>query len=88
MSNFIQYELIGLNLLEIPGCESLYVERKHVLSTRHLIIGVIYRNPQKNLAQFLEKLNQLLGKVTKSSIDICLTGNFNINLDPKKSQPM
>lgn len=56
------------------------------LTTQKIVILCIYRTPNSNPNEFLEKLEQLLFRLTKRSLKIIICGDWNINtLKPSKS---
>lgn len=62
--------------------ESLFVEiyNLHDNSAKHVVIGVIYRPPNTEVAIFLNELNQILSSLKLENKLTYLTGDFNINL--------
>ena len=59
--------------------ESLLIEivRPH---ERNDIVGIIYRPPNQNVNDFLIRMNDVLGKISRDN-EICyLMGDFNLNL--------
>ena len=65
--------------LHIEGGEDLFVEVQNH-NGKNFIVGVIYRPPNNNLDIFLEKLEEVLIKVTRENKEVYLMGDFNIDL--------
>lgn len=58
--------------------ESCVIELK--LNNTKIIIGGIYRTPSRNIESFLFNLDKLLSFLTKKSGNICIGGDFNIDI--------
>jgi len=52
-----------------------------------MIIGVIYRHPKNNISQFIDVMDNQLSLLNDNNVDICLMGDFKINLEIDKRQP-
>jgi len=50
---------------------------------RQLIIGAIYQHPKNDINQFLGLLQSRLNFFSSQHSDVCLLGDFNVNLDPQ-----
>ena len=59
--------------------ELLFVEINNSIG-KNIIIGVIYRPPDQDVASFLSSYNKLLGKITKENKICYIMGDFNLNL--------
>ena len=59
--------------------ELLFVEiiRSH---ERNVIIGIIYRPPNQNVSDFVIRMNDVLGKISRDNKICYLMGDFNFNL--------
>ena len=45
-----------------------------------IVVGCIYKHPNMGVLEYNNHLNQMLEKVSKEQQQICLLGEFNINL--------
>ena len=45
-----------------------------------IVVGCIYKHPNMDVLEYNNHLNQMLEKVSKEQKQICLLGEFNINL--------
>ena len=59
--------------------ESLFTEviRPH---ERNVIVGIIYRPPNQNVNDFVIRMNDVLGKISRENKICYLMGDFNLNL--------
>ena len=69
------------NDLETQGVESIWLEFK-IPGNKPLLLGTIYRNPNKNLSlwEWFKNITQMMDKVTDQHSDVIMMGDFNINL--------
>jgi len=51
-----------------------------------MIIGVIYQHPKNNISQFIDVMDNQLSQLNDNNVEICLLGDFNINLEVDKRQ--
>ena len=58
--------------------ESLFVEVKQ--KNKNIIVGVIYRRPNSNVNEFLEKLDNILLTISAENKLCYITGDFNLDL--------
>ena len=47
---------------------------------KNIIVGTVYRPPNQNIALFLDKLNEILGLISKQNKSCHLMGDFNLDL--------
>ena len=47
---------------------------------RNIIVGVIYRPPDRNLDLFLQQFNELMSKISRENKICYIMGDFNLNL--------
>ena len=59
--------------------ESLFIEINRS-KEKNILIGVIYRPPDKNLPQFIIELDQLVDRISKENKPVFLLGDWNVNL--------
>ena len=59
--------------------ESLFIEIFNP-EGKNAIVGVMFRPPSQNLADFISKLNILMGKISRKNKSCYLMGDFNLNL--------
>ena len=59
--------------------ESLFVEIFNPKG-KNYIIGVIYRPPNHNVANFISELNSLIGKISRDNKNCYIMGDFNLDL--------
>ena len=59
--------------------ESLFIEIE-VPNKRNIIVGNIYRPPNQNTASFVDKVNEILGLISKQNKKLHLMGDFNLDL--------
>ena len=50
------------------------------LHERNVIVGIIYRPPNQNVNEFVIRMNDVLGKITRDNKMCYLMGDFNLNL--------
>ena len=64
---------------EVEVMESLFIEiiRSH---ERNVIVGIIYRPPNQNVNDFVIRMNDVLGKISRDNKICYLMGDFNLNL--------
>ncbi|XP_068757218.1 uncharacterized protein [Montipora capricornis] len=64
---------------DVDIAESLFIE---VLRPRvkNIIVGIVYRPPNQGVDEFLTKINESLGKISRENKICFLLGDFNINL--------
>ena len=68
------------NLTFVNDCaESLFVEVIRP-TEKKIVIGVIYRPPDRNLNEFIGELDQLLSRISKENKLVYLLADWNINL--------
>lgn len=62
--------------------ESIFVEinKDAFAFSKNVIVGVIYRPPNTNMASFIDKLSSILSKVKEQNKLCYILGDFNINL--------
>ena len=67
--------------LETIGVESIWLELK-IPGNKPLLLGTIYRNPNKNLSlwEWHKNIIHMMDKVVDQGSDILMMGDFNINL--------
>ena len=67
---------------ESKVCESLFIEidGKSVGSNKNIIVGVIYRPPDRSIKEFIDKLRIRLDCIKQEKKLLYLTGDYNINL--------
>lgn len=58
--------------------ESLFIEIKQV-NTRNVIVGCMYRPPNRNPANFIEKINEIANKLKTEKKMCCVTEDFSLN---------
>ena len=70
---------INLNMYERNQQESTFIE---VISSKrsNIIVGCVYKYSNIDLLNFKTLIKQLLDKILKEQKQICLLGDFNINL--------
>lgn len=59
--------------------ESLFIEINSVKG-KNTIVGIIYRPPNQNVADFIANLNIVMAKISRENKACYLMGDFNINL--------
>ena len=59
--------------------ELLFLEIDNSIG-KNIIIGVIYRPPNQDVASFLSSYNKLLSKITKENKICDIMGDFNLNM--------
>ena len=59
--------------------ESLFVEISQT-KRKNIIVGTVYRPPDKNLREFLNDLDRLLDIVSKENKTVFLMGDWNLNI--------
>lgn len=60
-------------------CESLFIEIP-IPNKKNIIVGIIYRDPNKSVIDFNENFNQCLEHLTLENKHVYIMGDFNINL--------
>ena len=80
MSDNLDFRIrTDIHAYEDEVMESLFIEivRPH---ERNVIVGIIYRPPNQNVNDFVIRMNDVLGKISRDN-EICyLMGDFNLNL--------
>ena len=66
-------------ILEFEVMEALFIEiiRPH---EKNLIVGIIYRPPNQNVNDFVTRMNEILGKISRDNKICYIMGDFNLNL--------
>ena len=59
--------------------ESIWVEMKNKRG-KNFLCGCIYRHPNTDISHFIEYMEATLSKINKNKYNVCLTGDFNIDL--------
>ena len=82
ISNSIQYNLRSdLKLFnEYIGTIFIEIDKSQCKSTKNIIIGTVYRPPNKNINVFLSGIKEILSILKKENKLIYIMGDFNINL--------
>ena len=59
--------------------EALFIEiiRPH---EKNVIVGIIYRPPNQNVNDFVTRMNEILGKISRNNKICYIMGDFNLNL--------
>ena len=80
MSDNLHFRIrTDIHAYEDEMMESLFTEviRPH---ERNVIVGIIYRPPNQNVNDFVIRMNDVLGKISREN-KICYSmGHFNLNL--------
>ena len=59
--------------------ESLFIEIIYT-HERNVIVGLIYRLPNQNVNDFMTRMNNVLGKISRDNKTCYLMGDFKLNL--------
>ena len=70
---------------EAEVMEALFIEiiRPH---EKNIIVGIIYRPPNQNVNDFLTRMNEILGKISRDNKICYIMGDFDLNLLKSKPQ--
>ena len=60
-------------------CESIFLEIQ-MYNRKNVIVGVIYRDPSSNIADFNDNINICLNQIINENKDVYVMGDWNINL--------
>ena len=71
--------ITGSYNLNLANCEDLWIELKCV-NNDYINVGVVYRHPGNNVAEFTDTFNTCLTKLNGSNRKFFVMGDFNINL--------
>ena len=63
----------------IDGIENAFIEIDNK-SGKNIIVGILYRPPNNNINNFLDKLSNELDKISRENKKIYIMGDFNIDL--------
>ena len=77
IKNGIDYRIRHELNVTLPYVESLFVEVKY--NNKNYMIGIIYRIPNTNIDNFINKINELIEPI-RNNYELVLTGDFNICL--------
>ena len=82
ISNSIQYNLRSDLKLFNEYIETIFIEidKSQCKSTKNIIIGTVYRPPNKDINVFLSGIKEILSILNKENKFIYIMGDFNINL--------
>ena len=83
VNNNICAELIPQLVLDIDGCENLWLK----LDDADVVISAIYRHPKNNSKLFLDHLNNSLAHNMLKNTKVYLVGDFNIDIASTSSAP-
>ena len=75
-----------LEIIDIDLAETLFIEIRKPRG-RNIIVGVIYRPPDRNLDLFLQQFNELMSKISRENKICYIMGDFNLNLMNRQSSP-
>ena len=76
----LEYKLCrDCNYSEPEVIETLFVEI-NIPNGKNIIVGTVYRPPNYNTRDFLEKFNEILAKITRNDKYCYLGGDYNIDL--------
>jgi hypothetical protein len=75
-----------LEIIDIDLAETLFIEIRKPRG-RNIIVGVIYRPPDRNLDLFLQQFNELMSKISRENKICYIMGDFNLNLMNHQSSP-
>ena len=76
----LDYKLrADLDINDDEIAESLFV-KIHKPQGRNVIVGVIYRPPDRNLSMFLVHYQELMQKISRENKICYIMGDFNVNL--------
>ena len=76
----LEYKLCrDCNYSEPEVIETLFVEI-NIPNGKNIIVGTVYRPPNYNIRDFLEKFNEILAKITRNDKYCYLGGDYNIDL--------
>jgi len=66
-------------MVDTPGCENLWLQLD-TNNSNTFVIGVVYRHPNSNYEDFLDKLDVTIAKLSATSSKYYICGDFNIDL--------
>jgi hypothetical protein len=75
-----------LEIIDTDLAETLFIEIRKPRG-RNIIVGVIYRPPDRNLDLFLQQFNELMSKISRENKICYITGDFNLNLMNHQCSP-
>ena len=64
---------------DIPECENLWI-KLNLSDSKKCIVGVIYRHPKQNIAEFHSSMENLLEKLNQTKLIYYICGDINIDL--------
>ena len=80
LENNLDYKIrSNLKFVNSKLTDSLFVEVT-VPKGKNIIIGVVYRAPRADLAEFVKDFNEVIDKITKENKICYVMGDFNVNL--------
>lgn len=67
--------------IQLPDniCESLFIEIL-LTNARNIIVGIIYRDPNKPICEFTNHINECLEEISSEHKNVYIMGDYNINL--------
>jgi exonuclease III len=78
VSKNIQFNTINLDQYNKENYQEICALNLRILSSSFIVIW-IYRSPKGDLTYFLNKLESILNKIYKTSTELILCGDFNMN---------
>ena len=76
----LKYKLCPECIFSDPDIiESVFVEID-IPHGKNIVVGSIYRPPNQNVSLFVDKLNKILGIISKDNKHCYVMGNFNLDL--------
>ena len=80
VSNYIEFkQREDFCFSDVDITESLLIEVLRP-GVKNIIVGIVYRPPDQSVDEFLTKINESLGKISRKNKICFLLGDFNINL--------
>ena len=67
--------------IQLPDniCESLFIEIL-LTNARNIIVGIIYRDPNKPICEFTNHINECLEEISSEHKNVYIMGDYNVNL--------
>ena len=79
IKNDINYVVRNDIIIDIPRCESLWIEIKDKFN-KSSICGIIYRHPEHNISRFQNEMTRILNKLNLENKPVYICGDINIDL--------
>ena len=85
LKSFFQFETIQEYNIENTDCENFGIELQNLKNKANYVVEASYRHPTSRHDNFIDAVISSIDEVAKSNQTFYLSGDFNINTVPKKT---